>query len=342
MKVGAFSIVVAILIASLFLVGCAGEEDAAEAPAEEAAAEPIAIGVSKIVSHPALDAIEQGIQDELAALGYENVNYDLQNANGDMTTASSIATKFKNDQVDIAVGIATPTSQALVNAIDETPVIYAAVTDPVDAGLVDSFEQGGENVTGVSDLTPVRAQIEMLQRIAGIETLGHVYASGEANAVRLAELAREAAADLGIDFVEATVTNSAEVRSATSSIIDRVDGIYVSNDNTVVSALTALLDVANDAGVPVMSADPSSAEEMDVLIAWGFDYYKMGRAAGRVIAEVLEGTPTSEIPTVFMTDPGDIDLLINLDVAENLGITFPEDVIATASKIVEDGELRTQ
>ena len=342
MKVGAFSIFTAILIATLFLVGCAGEEEAAEAPEEEAAAEPIVIGVSKIVSHPALDAIEQGIQDELAALGYENVNYDLQNANGDMTTAASIATKFKNDDVDLAVGIATPTSQALVNAIDETPVVYAAVTDPVDAGLVDSFDQGGENVTGVSDLTPVRAQIEMLQRIAGIETLGHVYASGEANAVRLAELAREAADDLGIDFVEATVTNSAEVRSATSSIVDRVDGIYVSNDNTVVSALTALLDVANAAGVPVMSADPSSAEEMDVLIAWGFDYYKMGRAAGRVIADVLEGTPTSEIPTVFMTDPGDIDLLINLDVAEKLGITFPEDVIATASKIVEDGELRTQ
>lgn len=347
MKSRTILLVGAALIALLFVVGC-GQEEAAPEPAaedtaeEEVAQEPVLIGISKIVAHPALDGVEQGIQDELADLGYDNLEFDLQNANGDMSTAASIANKFKNDQVDIAVGIATPTAQALVNAIDDTPVIYAAVTDPVDAGLVDSFEEGGENVTGVSDLTPVRAQIEMLQRIAGIETLGHVYASGEANAVRLADLAREAAEDLGIEFVEATVTNSAEVRSATSSIVNRVDGIYVSNDNTVVSALTALLDVANGAGVPVMSADPSSAEEMDVLVAWGFDYYKMGRATGRVIARILEGTPTSEIPTVFMTEPGDIDLLINLDVAEQLGITFPDDVVSTASKIVENGELRTQ
>jgi putative tryptophan/tyrosine transport system substrate-binding protein len=346
MKSRTILVVGAALIALLFVAGCSQEEPAPEAETEteteEAALEPKVIGISKIVSHPALDGVEDGIQDELAGLGYHNLRFDLQNANGDMSTAASIANKFKNDGVDVAVGIATPTAQALVNAIDDTPVIYAAVTDPVDAGLVDSFDQGGENVTGVSDLTPVRAQIEMLQRIAGIETLGHVYSSGEANAVRLAELAREAAEDLGIDFVEATVTNSSEVRSATSSIINRVDGIYVSNDNTVVSALTALLDVSNAAGVPVMSADPSSAEEMDVLIAWGFDYYKMGRATGRVIAQVLDETPTSEIPTVFMTEPGDIDLLINLDVAERLGITFPDDVVSTASKIVENGELRTQ
>ena len=300
------------------------------------------IGISKIVSHPALDAVEQGIMDELAELGFTDLTFDLQNANGDISTAASIANKFRTDRVRLAVGIATPTAQALVNTLTDIPVVYAAITDPVAAGLVESYDRGGPNVTGVSDMTQVRAQIEMLARLTNLRRLGHVYASGEANAVTLANMAREAARELGIEFVEATVTNSAEVRQATQSIIGRVDGLYVSTDNTVVSALSALVDVATAAGIPVMSADPSSAGEHGVLVAWGFDYYKMGRAAGRIIARVLEGTPTSEIPTLFMTDPSDIDLLINLDVARQLGITFPQDIRDGASKIVENGVLRRQ
>lgn len=309
--------------------------------AEGAKEESNTIGVSKIVSHPALDAVEQGLMDELGDRGYE-YEYDLQNANGDMTTATSIANKFKNDRVRLAVGIATPTSQALVNSLTEIPVVYSAVTDPVDAGLVDSYERGGRNVTGVSDMTPVREQIAFLQEVAGIETLGHVYSSGEANAVTLAEMARAAADELGIDFVEATVTNSAEVRQAAQSIAGRVDAFYVSTDNTVVSALSALVEVADNAGIPVMSADPSSAEEYGVLAAWGFDYYQVGRATGRIIAQVIEGTPTSEIPTKFMTDPEDVNLLLNLDVAERVGIDFDQETVDRATTLVRDGELVRQ
>lgn len=299
------------------------------------------IGISKIVAHPALDAVEQGIQDELADLGYE-LEYDLQNANGEVSTAASIANKFKSEGVVVAIGIATPTAQALANTLDDIVVIYSAVTDPVDAGLVDSYNRGGKNITGVSDMTPVREQIEMLNRIKKIRRLGHVYTSSEANAVRLAEMAKEACADLGIEFVEATVTNSAEVKQATQTIINRVDGIYVSTDNTVVSALSALTEVAMENGVPVMSADPSSAEKFDVLAAWGFDYYKMGRATGRLVAEILEGAEPKDIPTRFMTDPSDIDLLINLDVAKKLGLTFPRDILNNASKTVENGQLKSK
>lgn len=299
------------------------------------------IGISKIVSHPALDGVEQGIQDELEELGYD-FEYDLQNANGDSTAANQIATKFRNDRVRMAVGIATPTSQALVNTITEFPVIYSAVTDPVEAGLVDDYEQGGENVTGVSDMTPVQEQIELLVEFMDIDTLGHVYASGESNAVRLAQLAEETAESMGIEFVDATVTNSSEVRSATQSIVGQVDAIYISTDNTVVSALSAVTDVANEAGVPVVTADPSSAEDFDVLAALGFDYYQMGRVTGRLVADIVEGDDPSEIGTVYMTEPEDQELLVNLDVAEQLGISVPDSVIEMANSIVEDGELRTQ
>lgn len=296
------------------------------------------IGISKFVTHPALDAVEKGIQDELKAEGID-ASYDLQNANGDMNTAAQIADKFESEHVTVAVGIATPTAQALVNKIKNIPIVYSAVTDPVGAGLVASTEHGGANVTGVSDLTPVKQQIELLLKIKPIKRLGMVYTSGEANAVELAKLAREACKELGIEFVSQTVTNSAEVMPATQSIVGRVDGIYVSTDNTVVSALPSLLDVAMKAGVPVMSADPSSATSLPVLAAWGFDYYKLGRATGRMIIEILHGKKTSEIPTRYMTSASDVNLLINLDVAKKLGLTVPKDIVDSATEIVQNGQL---
>jgi len=290
------------------------------------------IGISKIVAHPALDSIEQGIQDELADQGFTDIEYDLQNANGEITTAASIANKFKSSRVTVAVGIATPTAQALVNTLKDIPVVYSAVTDPVAAGIISSFDKGEEGIAGVSDLTPVKEQIMMLQRIAGIKSLGHIYSSGEANAVILAEMAEKACAELGIEFVVSTVTNSSEVKQAAQAIINKVDGIYVSTDNTVVSALSSLVDVAMKAGVPIMSADPSSTVGSDVLIAWGFNYYKVGRATGRVVADILNGKSTEDMPTVFMTDPSDTNLVINTDVAEKLGITIPADLLEIASK----------
>jgi putative ABC transport system substrate-binding protein len=315
----------------VLLFSCAGEKQK----------DSYLIGISKIVSHPALDAVEQGIQDQLEEMGYK-CEYDLQNANGDPNAASTIANKFKATGVDLAVGIATPTAQALVSGIDDIPIVFSAVTDPVEAGLVKNLDKGDGNVTGVSDMTPVKAQIEFLLKVKDVKKLGHIYTSSEKNAQVLAQMAKQACDELGIEFVVTTVTTSAEVKQATQLIVDKVDAIYVSTDNTVVSALSALVEVATDKGIPVMSADPSSAENIGVLAAWGFDYYKMGRATGVMIAEILDGRNPDEMSTRFMTDPADTDLLINLDVAEKLNLTFPEDIIQTANKIVKDGKLTTK
>ena len=307
------------------------------APAGESATR---IGISKIVAHPALDAVEQAIQDELAEQGFTDIEYDLQNANGDMNSAASIAAKFKADKVAVAVGIATPTAQSLVQAMADIPVVFTAVTDPVGAELVPSLRPSGTNVTGYSDMTPVREQIEMMVNLGGVKRIGHVYSSGEANAVVLAKMAEEACADLGVEFIAATVTNSAEVRQAALSIINKVDAIYLSTDNTVVSAISALTGVATDRGVPIISADPSSAEEFDILAAYGFDYYTMGRATGRLIADILNGKKPGSIATQFLTDESDLVLLINLDVAKKVGVTLSADVISRADKIFENGSLR--
>ena len=322
-------LVMAFLLVSLVVSSTAF---AAEAPKK------VLIGVSKIVSHPALDAVVKGMQDELAAARI-NVEYDLQNANGDINAAASIATKFQSEKVTLAVGVATPTSQSLVNTLKGIPIVFTAVTDPVKAGLVASLNKGDRNVTGVSDMTPVKQQIELLLKIKKVKRLGHIYTSSEENAVVLAGIVKQACKELDIEYVETTVSKSSEVKQAVQAIIRRVDALYISTDNTVVSAMSAVSDVAMKAKVPIMSADPSSAENYPVLAAWGFDYYKMGRVTGKLVVEILKGKKPEQIPTQFMTKTSDIDLLINLDVAKKLGLNIPKDILKSANKVVENGKL---
>jgi putative tryptophan/tyrosine transport system substrate-binding protein len=323
------TLAVPVLLVSLVLFSTAF---AAEAPKK------VLIGVSKIVSHPALDAVVKGLQDELAAAKI-NAEYDLQNANGDINAAASIATKFQSEKVTLAVGIATPTSQSLVNTLKGIPIVFSAVTDPVKAGLVASLKKGDKNVTGVSDMTPVKQQIELLLKVKKIKRLGHIYTSSEENAVVLAGIVKQVCKELNIEFVETTVSKSSEVKQAVQAIIRRVDALYISTDNTVVSAMSAVTDVAMKAKVPIISADPSSAENYPVLAAWGFDYYKMGRATGKLVVQILKGKKPEQIPTQFMTKTSDVDLLINLDVAKKLGLTFPKDVVKSANKVVQNGKL---
>ena len=323
------SLAAAFLLVSLMLFSTAF---AAEAPKK------VLIGVSKIVSHPALDAVVKGMQDELAAAKI-NAEYDLQNANGDINAAASIANKFQSEKVTLAVGVATPTSQSLVNTLKGIPIVFTAVTDPVKAGLVASLKKGDKNVTGVSDMTPVKQQIELLLKVKKVKRLGHIYTSSEENAVVLAGIVKQVCKELNIEFVETTVSKSSEVKQAVQAIIRRVDALYISTDNTVVSAMSAVTDVAMKAKVPIMSADPSSAENYPVLAAWGFDYYKMGRTTGKMVVEILNGKKPEQMPTQFMTKTSDVDLLINLDVAKKLGLTFPKDIVKSANKIVENGKL---
>lgn len=323
-------VITAVLAILLIFTGCEKKAETGELRG------PVKIGISKIVAHPALDALENGIV-EVVTESYPDAEFDLQNANGEVSTAASIAQKFKAGKVDAAIGIATPTAQALTQAITDAPVIFSAVTDPVGAGLITTTSSGEGNVTGVSDMIPVYDQIKLLKDLTDMKVLGHVYTSSEDNAAALASLTEEACNKLGVEFVPSTVSNSAEVKQATQAIAGRVDAFYVTTDNTVVSALGALTDVADSKGIPVFSADPTSVENGDVFMAWGFDYYKMGRATGRLVVKILKGALPAETPTLFMTDPSDIDLYINMDIADKLGIKIPKDLQDNASTLIVNG-----
>lgn len=295
------------------------------------------IGISKFLAHPALDASEQGFIDYLSSTGL-NIEYDQQNAQGDISTTATIAQKFKDDDVDIAYGIATPTAQALANALPYTPVVFAAVTDPVDAGLVESWEGSSDIlVCGTSDSSPIEAQIKLLADITGAKVIGNVYNSSEANATVQQALIKEACTNLGLEFISAAITNSSEVRQATQSIIDRVDAIYIATDNAVVSALPALDEVAFAAKKPVLCGDPSNVPGLNILIAWGFDYYAIGVSAGKQAEAILKGANAGELGSLVLSDPADFELWFNLDTAKALGIDIPQEQLDSATVIIENG-----
>jgi putative ABC transport system substrate-binding protein len=299
------------------------------------------IGIAKIVQHEALDATEQGIQDALTLRGIR-FTADLQNANGDINTAAQIANKFRADKVDIAVGIATPMAVALANTLKDTPVVFSTVTDPVGAKLVSSLSRGEGNVTGMSDAIPTVEHIGLFKDIANIRTLGYIYTSSEANSISALALVEEGCKKYGITLVTQTINTSADLRSAALSIVNRVDGIYLTTDNTVYSALPALIQVCRDAKKPIFSGDVTGALNGGCVIASGFNYYKAGIATGNIVADILEGKKPADIPVKFLTDPSESDLLFDLDAAANCGITIPQRFRDQANYIFQNGRLTSR
>ncbi|REJ33151.1 MAG: sugar ABC transporter substrate-binding protein [Bacillota bacterium] len=298
-------------------------------------AAPLRVGVTQIVEHPALDAARQGFIDRLAELGYEegtDVVYDIQSAQGDFGTALTIAQKFAADGVDLVLAIATPAAQAAAQVLRDTPILITAVTDPVAAELVDSIERPGTNVTGTSDLTPVRAQLELLTMLApSARRVGVIYNAGEVNSVVQVNLAKAAAADLGLEVVEATAANSSEVLSAAQSLVGRVDALYVPTDNTVVSAIESVVLVAERARLPLIAGEDLSVEQ-GALATVGIDYYQLGRQTADMALRVLQGENPAEMSIEYQNE---INLVVNLSAAQRMGVTIPEDLLANAARVID-------
>jgi putative ABC transport system substrate-binding protein len=301
----------------------------------------IRIGIAKIVQHEALDACEQGVIDALKARGV-NAVFDQQNANGDMNTAAQIANKFKADKVNVAVGIATPIAVALANTLKDTPVVFSAVTDPVGANLVSTLSRGEGNVTGLSDAIPTGDHIALFKEIAGLRTLGYIYTSSEANSISALALVEEACRVQGLGLVTQAINTTADLRQAAEAIVSRVDGIYLTTDNTVYAALPALVQVFGAAKKPIFSGDVTAAMNGGCTIAAGFNYYKAGLATGNIVADILEGKKPQDIPVKFLTDPSESDLLFDLDAAKNCGVAIPQRYLSMANYVFENGTLSSK
>ena len=296
------------------------------------------IGISQIITHPALDATREGIIQGLADKGYvdgDNIVIDYQNSEGDMSIVASIAQQFVTDEVDIIISIATPNSQAAISAAKGTdiPVVFTAVTDPVGSEMVSNWESHpDENVTGVSDMIVVSDDVDLIVDILpGVKKLGTLYNAGESNSVFLVQKLNETCDAKGIDVVEKTVSTSADVLTAAQSLIGQVDAIWVGTDNTVVTAFEALIGVCENNDIPLFAADEDSIVRGGIA-AYSFDYYDIGYQTGEMVAKILEGTQASQIPV----EKGKIiSLSLNTAAAERMGITIPQAIIDKAATVYE-------
>jgi putative ABC transport system substrate-binding protein len=297
--------------------------------------EPATVAVTAIVEHPALDAARDGIKAELEAAGYEegkNLAFTYESAQGNPATAAQIARKLVGERPDVIVPISTPSAQAVVGATKDIPVVFTAVTDPVGAKLVQDAAHPGGNVTGMSDLSPIGAHLDLIKEITpDAETLGVIYNPGEANSVTLLELLKQEAPARGLTIKEAAAPKSSDVLAAAQSLVGNVDAIYVPTDNTVVTALEAIVKVGEQNKLPVYAGDTDSVPR-GAIAALGFNYFDVGRQTGRIVLRVLKGENPGEIPVegVQITE-----LFVNPGAAERMGVTIPEAVAERAKTVVE-------
>ena len=323
------------LAALILLAACSPAEQ--HPPAQEASSAEGGkkVAITAIVEHPALDAVRQGVTDELKARGYEegkNLTIDFQSAQGNTANAAQIARKFAGDNPDAVVAITTPSAQAMVAASKNIPIVYAAVTDPVAAKLVPSWEASNTNVTGVSDQLPLEPQIDLMKKLVpDLKNVGYVYNPGEVNSTTVLEELKEKLKPRGIGLVAVPAQRSADVLTAARSLNGKVGLIYTSLDNNVVSSYESMFKAAVEMKTPLLASDSGSVKRGAVAVL-GVNYYDMGKKAGGITADILEGKKAGSIPSARMET---LDLIVNKKNAAAVGYTLPEELLKTAKEIQE-------
>jgi putative ABC transport system substrate-binding protein len=277
------------------------------------------IGVLQLVQHTALDASNKGF---IKALDDAGLNYvvDQQNAAGDQSTCQTIASKLVNDGSDLILSIATPAAQAVAGTTSDIPVLVTAVTDPAASDLVASNEAPGGNVSGTSDLTPVKEQIALLKKILpDAKNVGILYASSESNSEIQAKMAREAIEAAGMTAVDYTVSSSNEIQTVVTSMVGKVNAIYAPTDNTIAAGMTTVAMVANENGLPVICGEEGMVKAGG-LATYGIDYFELGYLTGQQAVKILkDGDDISKMSIEYL--PAEkCKLTINEETAKTLGI----------------------
>ncbi|AIT61039.1 ABC transporter substrate-binding protein [Corynebacterium doosanense] len=324
-KLATLAAVTAAATLSLTACGDSGSDSASSADGGES----YHIGINQLVQHPALDAATEGFKSAFEDAGVE-VEWDEQNANGEQATALTIAQQFASSDLDLALAVATPAAQATVQNLTDVPVLFTAVTDPVEADLVDSLEKPGDNVTGTSDAAPFEQQLELLTQIVPeTKTIGIVYASGEVNSQVQVDAMTEAAKKQGIEVVIQTVTNVTEIPQAAEAIGD-VDAFYVPTDNMVVSGLSSLIQVAEEKKIPVIGAEEGTVEGGAVATI-GIDYEELGRQTGEMALRILqEDADPAEMPVETASE---FTYVVNGAAAKAQGVTIPQEILDEAETV---------
>ena len=287
----------------------------------------IKIGAIQLVEHPALDASYKGFVDGLKAAGYEdgkNIKLMYENAQGEQSNCVTIADKFISQRCDIIFAIATPAAQAVANKTETTPILVTAVTDPKTAGLVESNEKPGTNVTGTSDLTPCAAQIQLLKKLLpNTKKVAMLYCSSEENSRFQTNLAKAECDRQGLTYVDATVSNTNEVQQVVQSLVGKVDAIYTPTDNMIASTMATVSLVTTPAKIPVITGEDGMVQGGG-LATYGINYYELGKQTAKMAVEVINGKKPRDMPIQYLDK---CDFTYNKETAAALGITIPADLL---------------
>ena len=319
-------------LSMLALAGCAGASQSASSAGSTAATtggDVIKIGVIQLAPHPALDAAYEGFVDALAKAGYvdgENISIDLQNAQGEISNCPTIASKLVNDGNDLILAIATPAAQAVANETSSIPIVATAVTDFEEANLVDNNEEPGRNVTGTSDLTPVREQLELLTQLApNTKKVGFLYCSSEANSIVQINIAKQAAEELGLEYEEFTVSNTNEIQSVATSMVGKVDAVYTPTDNMIANAISTVSTIARDNQLPFIVGEEALVEGGG-LGSVSINYYDLGAMTAEQAIEILGGASEPASMPIQFQSGDEVQTVINEETAGILGIEIPDGV----------------
>lgn len=295
------------------------------------------VGIIQYAQHPALDQAHDGFIDALKDEGFEegkNITFDDQNAQGEGSNAETIADKLVNDGNDLIYAIATPSAIAAAQKTTEIPIVISAVTNPEDSKLVKSNEKPGGNVTGVSDLTPVEDQIDLLVKLAPeVKSVAVMYTNAERNSELQYEIAKKALEAKGIKVEAATVSESNQVQQVAESLVGKVDAIYVPTDNMVSESIANVVSVTNEHNMPTVVGEIAMVEK-GALATYGINYYDIGYLAGKQAAKILRGEAEPKDMPIEYSSEDKLEMGFNESTAKKLGITIPEELLKEA-KIVK-------
>jgi putative ABC transport system substrate-binding protein len=293
------------------------------------------VAVTQFVTHPGMDAVRQGFLDEMTRRGFKSgqtITYDFSNANGDFPATQEIAHRIASGDFNLIFAISTPSTQSLLSALKQShpPLVFGSITDPISAGIVKDLQHPGDSITGTTDVWPYDAQFNLLEKVVPhVQTVGVLYNPAESNSQASMKLVRAAAEMRHIRLVVVPVANSGEVPAAARSLIGRCDAIYVPADNTVISAIAAIVKIAEQNRLPMMPGDTSNIQ-IGGFGTIGHDYYDVGVVSGSIAARVLQGENAGDIPVATSMKES---LFLNLRSAKAMGVTIPQELIDKAVKV---------
>ena len=291
------------------------------------------IAVNQFVEHPALDSAVEGFKDALADEGFKDAVFSVHNAQANMPTVLQIVSQIQGEKPALVLAVATPSAQVTAQRIKDIPVLFTAVTDPQSAGLVDSMERPGQNVTGTTDMSPVEAQVALIREIhPQARNIGVIYNAGEANSMVLIGIFKEAAAKYGFEVKEAVTVNTAGVFQAAKSLVGQVDAVYLPTDNTVISSQDSVIKVCVENKIPIYPGEADSVRKGGVA-SLAINYYELGRQTGVQAARILRGeAQPADMPVEIQSKTS---LVVNPLFAESVGVVIPQSVLDRAEETVK-------